>query len=103
MSRGNNHLKITSEAVIVPIHFLTNKLSWRDFETIACICTLVISTESLILIYRIVTRSCAEIFMTGDDCGVGIGWFGLAAGLAGTGVYSGWMLYRLTGGRDRPG
>ena len=68
----------------VSIHFLTSKLSWRDFETIACICTLIISTESLILIYLIVTRRCAEIFLTGDDCGVGIGWFGLAAGLAGT-------------------
>jgi hypothetical protein len=89
--------------VIVSIHFLTSKLSWRDFETIACICTLVISTGSLILIYLNVTRSCAEIFISGDDCGVGIGWFGLAAGLAGTGVYSGWMLYRRTGGRGGPG
>ena len=39
MSRGNNPLKITCEAVIVPIHFLTSRLSWRDFERIACICT----------------------------------------------------------------
>ncbi|MFZ1128932.1 hypothetical protein [Methanoregula sp.] len=35
------------------------------------------------------------IFLSGDDCGVGIGWFGLAAGLTGTGVYSGWKLYRM--------
>ena len=28
---GNNPLKITSEAVIVPIHFLTCGLLWRDF------------------------------------------------------------------------
>ena len=79
----------------VSIHFPTSKLSRRDLEIIACTCTLVISTGSLILIYLIVTRSCAEIFLSGDDCGIGIGWFGLAAGLAGTGVYAGWMLYRM--------
>ncbi|MFA5267967.1 MAG: hypothetical protein WC379_08340 [Methanoregula sp.] len=85
------------------MHFLTSKLSWRDFDILACICTLLISTESLILIYFIITRRCAEIFLIGDDCGVGIGWFCIAAGLVGTGMYAGWMLYRLTCRRDRPG
>jgi len=84
--------------VIVSINFLTYGLSWRDFEAIACICTLIISTESLVLIYLIVTRRCAEIIFAGDDCGVGIGWFYIAAGLVGTGVYSAWMLYRLVNG-----
>ena len=76
-------------------NFLSGKLSWRDFEILACICTLIINIACLVLIYLYVSQRCAEIFLSGDDCGVGIGWYCLAAGLVGTGAYSGWMLYLL--------
>lgn len=66
MSRRENFLKIASEVEIVSIKFLTNERSWRDFERIACICTLIISTGSLILICLIVTRRCAEIILAGE-------------------------------------
>lgn len=74
--------------------------SWKDFEAIASACTLLISVLCLILIYVTVNRQCSEIFLSGDDCGVGIGWFGLAAGFIGVIVFSVRTLYRLRAKRS---
>jgi hypothetical protein len=53
------------------------------------------------LILSVSTR-CEQIFRENGeeyDCGVGVGWLGLAAMFVGTGIYSGWMLYRMEGTR----
>jgi hypothetical protein len=47
------------------------------------------------MIFVSVSRECDTIFMSGDDCGVGIGWFGLSAGVIVIGVFSAWKVYRL--------
>ena len=47
------------------------------------------------MIYLIVTRRCAEIFLSNDDCGVGIGWFRPCGGTGRDRVYSGWKWYRM--------
>ncbi len=56
------------------------------------------SLVMLAYLFFSVLAQCEQIFRENGGqygCGVGIGWFCLAAGLAGTGGYSGWMLYRL--------
>ncbi|WP_292370641.1 hypothetical protein [Methanoregula sp. UBA64] len=35
------------------------------------------------------------IFLLGDDCGVGIIWFVMAAAVVGTGIYSAWLMYLM--------
>ena len=74
--------------------------SWRDFETIACACCIILSILCLVLISVTVSRECNEIFLSGDDCGVGYGWSGLAGGFIVIGAISAWEIYRLVGGRQ---
>jgi hypothetical protein len=76
-------------------HFLNCNITWRDLELAACACAFIISIACLVLIYYIINRSCAEIFLSGDDCGVGIGWFVMAVAVVGTGIYSAWLLYLM--------
>jgi hypothetical protein len=81
------------------------RLSWHDIETYLSTCVLALCTVSLATIYVFVIRRCEAIFMTGDDCGVGLGWVGLAVGFFVMGVFSVWKLYRLVGiraGSERP-
>jgi hypothetical protein len=85
---------------------IVRELSLRSLMIYGCCFTLGLSLVMLAYLIFSVSSWCEQIFRENGgqyDCGVGIGWFGLAAGLAGTGVHSGWMLYRLTGGRSGPG
>ena len=84
-------------------------LTLQDLKLAVCACTFIVSIACLVLIYYIIDRSCAEIFLSGDDCGVGFGWFVMAAAVLGTGIYSAWLLYLMEkerasskneGGRD---
>jgi len=49
----------------------------------------------LLMIFVFITRECNEIFQSGDDCGVGHGWFGIAGGFFVIGVFSVWKMYSL--------
>lgn len=71
------------------------KISWQDIETYSYACVLAVCTVSLATIYGFVTRRCDAIFLSGDDCGVGYGWVGLAAGFLAIGAFSAWKLFRL--------
>ena len=77
------------------------KPSWQDLDTFAYAASIILCTACLALIYVFVTRSCEAIFLTGDDCGVGYGWLGLAAGFFVIDVFSAWKVYRLLKERAR--
>jgi len=79
----------------VPIPSKTPEITWRDLEIAAYGCTFILSISCLILIYLGVFRRCMLIFLLGDDCGVGLIWFVLAAAVVGTGIYSAWLLYLM--------
>lgn len=79
----------------VPLSSKTPIITWQDLETAACGCTFIISISGLILIYLGIFRRCTLIFLMGDDCGVGLIWFVLAAAFVGTGIYSAWLLYQM--------
>lgn len=74
--------------------------SWKDVEISAYAANLSLCAACLVLIYVFVNRRCETIFRTGGDCGVGIGWFGLAAGLFVIGVFLAFGVYRLLGARS---
>jgi hypothetical protein len=71
-----------------------NKLSWREIEIFGYSCCFLICVASIAIINFVVTSRCDAIVMSGDDCGVGIGWYGLAAGFFGIGAFSAWKVYR---------
>lgn len=73
---------------------LTKILSSDSFQTICYAIILILSIACLIVIFVIVTTTCEEIYSTGGDCGVGIGWFGLVAIFIVIGAVSAWGLYR---------
>jgi hypothetical protein len=73
--------------------FLIKVLSSNDFQTLCYAILLILCIANLIVIFVIVTSQCDTIFQTGDDCGVGIGWFGLVAVLIMIGAVSAWGLY----------
>ncbi|MDO9035509.1 MAG: hypothetical protein Q7U51_09935 [Methanoregula sp.] len=75
--------------------------SWQDVEIVEYAATLILCAACLVLIYVFVNRSCEAIFLTGDDCGVGYGWIGLAAGIFVIGMFSAWKVYRLLKERER--
>ena len=77
------------------------KLPWRDIETYWYACVLLTCTVNLAIISVFVTSRCDAIFLSGDDCGVGYGWPGLAGGFLAIGAFSAWKLYRLLRGRAR--
>jgi hypothetical protein len=74
--------------------FLIKVLSSEDFQTICYAILLILCIANLIVIFVIVTSRCEEIYLSGGDCGVGIGWFGLAVVFIGIGAVSAWGLYR---------
>jgi len=76
-------------------HFQDCNITWRDLETAAYGGTFILSISCLILIYLGVFRRCMLIFLLGDDCGVGIIWFVMAAAVVGTGIYSAWLMYLM--------
>lgn len=58
-------------------------------------CLLVLCVACLAIIFVFISGRCDGIFMSGGDCRIGYGWFGLAGGFFGIGVFSGWRVYRL--------
>jgi hypothetical protein len=81
--------------------FLINVLSSEDFQTICYAILLILCIANLIVIFVIVISRCEEIYVSGGDCGVGIGWSGLAAVCMGIGAVSAWGLYRGIGNGPR--
>jgi membrane associated rhomboid family serine protease len=77
------------------------EFSWQDVELYCCSCLQVLCIACLAIIFIFVSSECNEIFMSGGDCGVGYGWFGLAGGLFVIGVYWAWNVYRLVRERTR--
>jgi hypothetical protein len=77
------------------------KLSWQDIETYSYACILVICSMCLVMICEHISSRCNAIFLTGDDCGVGWGWVGLAVGFFAIGVFAAWKVYRLVRERGR--
>jgi hypothetical protein len=75
--------------------FLIKILSSDVFQTICAAILLILSIICLALDVFIVIMRCGEIFlMTEDDCGIGIGFFGIAAICIAFGTFSSYMLYR---------
>jgi hypothetical protein len=74
--------------------FLIKALSSEDFQTICYAILLILCIANLIVIFVIVTSRCEEIYVSGGDCGVGIGWLGLTVVCIGIGAVSAWGLYR---------
>jgi hypothetical protein len=52
-------------------------------------CLLVLSVACLAMIFVFVSGRCGEIFMSGGECGIGYGWFGIAGGFFGIGRVAG--------------
>ena len=80
---------------------IVRELPRKSLKIYGCCFTLGLSLVMLACLFLSVFARCEQIFREDGgqyDCGVGIGWFGLAAGLAGTGVYLGWMLYQMVNG-----
>ena len=74
--------------------FLINVLSSEDFQTLCYAILLILCIANLIVIFVIVSTRCEEIYLNGGDCGVGIGWSGLAAVFVVIGAVSAWGLYQ---------
>jgi hypothetical protein len=75
--------------------FLTDIFSSDEFQTNCAAILLILCTICLALDVFIVIKRCGEIFiMTEDDCGIGIGYFGIAAICIAMGTFSAWRLYR---------
>jgi hypothetical protein len=81
--------------------FLIKVLSSKDFQTLCYAILLILCIANLIVIFMIVTSRCGEIYLSGNDCGIGIGWFGLATVCMGIGAVSAWGLYRRIGNGPR--
>ena len=74
--------------------FLIKVLSSKDFQTLCYAILLILCIANLILIFVIVSARCGEIYWSGGECGIGIGWFGLTAVFIGIGAVSAWGLFR---------
>ena len=74
--------------------FLIKILSSDVFQTICAAILLFLCIICLALDVVVVSIRCGEIFSTGDDCGVGIGYFGIAAMCIAWGTFSAYVLYR---------
>ncbi len=89
----------TTFRLVYEIDFLPDNMLCRSFP--AYTGAIILSILCLILIYVTVSRECNEIFISGDDCGVGYGWSGLAGGFIVIGAVSAWKVWRLVKERTR--
>jgi hypothetical protein len=74
--------------------FLTNVFSSDEFQTKCAAILLILCTLCLALDVVVVSTGCGEIFSTGGDCGIGIGYFGITAICIALGTFSACVLYR---------
>lgn len=69
--------------------FSTEEGQTRGFAILLILCILCLTLDIIVVGMR-----CQKIFSTGDDCGVGYGYFGIAAMCIAAGVFSVWGLHR---------
>ena len=63
----------------MPGDFLIKLRSSKDFQTLCYAILLILCIANLIVIFVIVSSSCSEIYLSGGNCAIGIGWFFLTA------------------------